>query len=137
MGERWFLALLVVIVVLGALWLALVEPVVTAEVLLAALLGLLGLVAIATVQRPTSGVLMSLFFIAAIVYEVYIYLTNPLSSILSSISVLSLVGLILSFSVSSRSARTASGKVAEATTAPAKKSAKKATKKKSAKKSKK
>ncbi|MAG16272.1 hypothetical protein CMO88_04380 [Candidatus Woesearchaeota archaeon] len=135
MSERYFLALIVVAVVFGSVWLSLVEPVVTIELTLAILLGLLGLVTIVKVNSVKVSSLMRLFFITALAYELYIYLNNPVGYILASISVLSFVGLILSFGVSPVKANTEMSVpvVAE----PVEKTVAKPSKKKAAKKKKK
>ena len=114
-AERWFSALLIIAVVLGATWFVLLEPVVTAELVLVSLLGVMGVLAIATMNRATSGAMMPLFFIAAIVYNAYVYLAyvaevpsvsaylmQPAGYLLVSTSLLSLVGLILAFTLCSQ-----------------------------------
>jgi hypothetical protein len=130
MGERYFAALLVVLVSLGSLWLAFVRPIIPVEVVLSILLGLLGLLAIATVNRG-SGSVLSVFFIAALAYEFYIYLNHHEGTILISIGLLSIVGLTLSMSSAVKPKLAA--KVVPSKTVPVKavpvKSTKKATKK--------
>ena len=98
MAERYFLALLIVLAAFGSIWLALVQPIANSEIALAVLLGLLGLVAVLNLNNVKAGVLIPLFFVAAIAYGIYIYLNNPVGYILASISLLSLIGLVLSFS---------------------------------------
>ena len=110
MADRWFSALLVITVVLGVTWSVLIEPVVIAELLLASMLGLMGVLAITTLNRATSSVMMPLFFIAAVVYNAYVYLIymaeassvsaylmQPAGYLLVATTLLSLVGLILGF----------------------------------------
>jgi len=128
MSERLFLVLLVIITVLGSVWLSLIAPIVNTELILAVSLGLLGLVTVANIGNAKSGVLLPLFFIAAMADELYVYLNNPLGYILGSIFLLSVVGLLLSFSVGSVKSENAT----ETATVEAKPVAKKASKKKKA-----
>ena len=115
MADRWFSALLVITVVLGVTWSVLIGPVVIAELLLASMLGLMGVLAITTLNRATSSVMMPLFFIAAVVYNAYVYLIymteassvsaylmQPAGYLLVATTLLSLVGLILGFTTFSR-----------------------------------
>lgn len=74
-----------------------VRPIALTEVVLAGLLGLLGVAALVHFRSARSGVLMPLYFVAALVYAVYVYLNTALGYILASIVVLSVVGLILGF----------------------------------------
>ena len=105
MTIRHFLTLLIIITVGGAVWLSLVEPVSKTELILSLSLGLLGLVTLSKVNSAKAGTLIPLFFVAAIVYEVYLYLVGPLGYLLASIGILSLIGLILSFGGRSASER--------------------------------
>lgn len=109
MAERYFLALLVILVVISSFWLAFfVNPVFASEAL-AVLLGLLGLAAVLNANRVKAGVLMPLFFVAAIAYAVYLYLVNPVVGyLLALIPVISLVGLVVSFRVVPRPVKVAS-----------------------------
>ena len=113
-AERFFSAILVITVVLGVTWSVLLEPVVIAELLLASFLAVMGVLAVATINRATSGVMMPLFFIAAVVYNAYVYLIyvaeasslsayfmQPAGYLLMATSILSLVGLILGFAMCS------------------------------------
>lgn len=103
MAERYFLILVVAFTVAGSLWLSFVNPLITYGIFLASLLALLGLAAVANAKSAKkAGILLPLFFIAAIAYEFYLYLNGRLGVILISILLLSLVGLILSFSISPR-----------------------------------
>lgn len=101
MAERYFLILVVALTVAGSLWLSFVNPLISYGVFLASLLALLGLAAIANAQRASkAAILMPLFFIVAIAYEAYLYLNGRFGYILVSILLLSLVGLVLGFSIS-------------------------------------
>ena len=103
MAERYFLSLLAIFVVLGSFWLAFVEPAPASKIVVAALLGLLGLVSIVNAGSVKAGVIMPLFFAASIAYAVYIYVSNPvIGYLLASISVLSVVGLVVSLGISRR-----------------------------------
>lgn len=133
MTVRHFLALLVIITVGGAVWLSLVEPVDKTELILSLSLGLLGLVTLSKVNSAKAGTLVPLFFVAAITYEVYLFLVGPVGFLLASIGILSLVGLILSFG-GSTSSQAPEPVVATAKTVS--RSKKKPAKKKAAKKSK-
>ncbi len=103
MAERYFLILVVALTVAGSLWLSFVNPLISYGIFLASLLALLGITAAANAQKAgKAAVLMPLFFAAAIAYEVYLYINGRFGYILVSILLLSLVGLILGFRVSSR-----------------------------------
>jgi len=130
MADRYFLTLLVILTVAGSVWLSLVEPIVPVELALAVLLVLLGLVAVLNSNRAKARALMPLFFVAAIAYEVYLYLNNPLGYLLVSISLLSLVGLVLSFGIAPKPSQVAAVPSAAKSVA-SKPSEKKAAKKRS------
>lgn len=102
MAERYFLIILVALTVAGSLWLSFINPAVSYGLVLASLLALLGIASLANAASASkAGVLMPLFFIAAIAYEFYLYLNlnGRFSYILLSISLLSLVGMVLGFSI--------------------------------------
>ncbi len=101
MAERYFLILVVALIIGGSLWLSFVNPLITYGIFLSSLLALLGLAAVINVRSAKkSGMVMPLFFIAAIAYEFYLYLNGRLGVILISIALLSLIGLILGFGIS-------------------------------------
>jgi len=100
MAERYFLAILVIIVVVGALYESVLEPVDNTEVVLAILLALLGLGALARLTNRVVVALMPIFFTAALAYELFLYINQAVVGIgLASLTVLTLVGLILGLSL--------------------------------------
>lgn len=120
MAERYFLILVVALTVAGSLWLSFVNPMVSYGIFLASLLALLGLAAVANSQMANkASILMPLFFIAAILYEAYLYLNGRFGYILVSIFLLSLTGLVLGFGISQRRKKTAKPAHKQAGSAPA------------------
>ncbi len=103
MAERYFLIILVSITVAGSLWLSFVNPLISYGIFLASLLGLLGLATVANAASVNKArILMPLFFIAAMAYEVYLSLNLRFGYLLTSIFLLSLTGLVLGFGISPR-----------------------------------
>lgn len=97
MSERYFLALLAVVVSAAAVWLAVVDSSVV-SVSVAVLLALLGVASIVNAGNfSKSRSLMPVFFIAALAYAFFMYLGKGFSYLVVSIGLLGLVGLVLSF----------------------------------------
>ncbi len=126
MAERYFLIILVALTVLGSFWLSFVNPLISYGIFLASLLGLLGIASVANAKSANkAAILIPLFFIAAITYEVYLYLNGRFGYILVSILLLSLIGLILGFGISPRQKKPAKKVEKAATTSVSVKSPKK------------
>ena len=100
MGERHFLGLLVVLSAAGAVWVSMTPEPVQAQIWIAGLIAVLGLAALANLNNVRqSGVLMPLYFIASILFALYVLLTRPYGIIMVSSGLLALVGLVLSFGI--------------------------------------
>jgi membrane-bound ClpP family serine protease len=127
MSERYFLALLVIVSSISAVWVSIYPALVQPQLWVAMLLAILGLVSLANINnKGRSVILLPLYFIAALAFLLYVYLSGrQFGIILLSSVLLALVGMIVSFGIPSGTMKKKAKKISVNVVAPEKKASRK------------